>query len=148
MTRSPEPVLALSLFQPWATLIAIGGKQYETRSWSTPYRGRLAIHAGRTFGWEGAKLMTVEPFRSVLHAAGIHIPSQLPRGFILATCRLVDCVRTEDIAGGLSDQEWAFGDYTPGRFAFNLDDVQALAVPIPARGYQKLWDCTALLEGP
>lgn len=39
---------ALSLWQPWATLIAIGAKQYETRGWSTPYRGPLIIHAAKT----------------------------------------------------------------------------------------------------
>lgn len=35
----------LSLWEPWATLMAIGAKRIETRSWSTPYRGWLAIHA-------------------------------------------------------------------------------------------------------
>ena len=38
---------ALTLYQPWATLVAIGAKKIETRSWSTPYRGPLAIHAGK-----------------------------------------------------------------------------------------------------
>ena len=38
---------ALTITQPWATLIAIGAKRFETRGWSTPYRGPLAIHAGK-----------------------------------------------------------------------------------------------------
>lgn len=38
---------ALTLCQPWASLIAWGEKQYETRSWSTDYRGLLAIHASK-----------------------------------------------------------------------------------------------------
>lgn len=37
---------ALTIRQPWATLIATGAKTIETRSWSTKYRGPLAIHAG------------------------------------------------------------------------------------------------------
>ncbi len=37
---------ALTLWQPWASLIAIGAKTIETRSWSTAYRGPLLIHAG------------------------------------------------------------------------------------------------------
>ncbi len=37
---------ALSLWQPWASLIALGVKTIETRSWATNYRGPLAIHAG------------------------------------------------------------------------------------------------------
>lgn len=39
---------ALSLWQPWASLIAVGAKAVETRGWSTPYRGLLAIHAAKT----------------------------------------------------------------------------------------------------
>lgn len=38
---------ALSLWQPWATLIANGAKQIETRSWSTSYRGPILIHAAK-----------------------------------------------------------------------------------------------------
>lgn len=36
---------ALTLHQPWASLVALGVKRLETRSWSTSYRGRLLIHA-------------------------------------------------------------------------------------------------------
>jgi hypothetical protein len=39
-------VKALTLHQPWASLVAAGVKMIETRSWSTRYRGPLAIHAG------------------------------------------------------------------------------------------------------
>ena len=39
---------AITLTQPWATLVAIGAKRIETRSWRTFYRGPLAIHAGKT----------------------------------------------------------------------------------------------------
>lgn len=41
---------ALTLMQPWATLVAIGAKRIETRSWATRYRGPSAIHAARTDG--------------------------------------------------------------------------------------------------
>ena len=37
----------ISLWQPWASLIALNLKQYETRSWGAPYRGKLAIHAAK-----------------------------------------------------------------------------------------------------
>ena len=40
---------ALTLTQPWATLVAIGAKRIETRSWRTSYRGPLAIHAAKGF---------------------------------------------------------------------------------------------------
>ena len=37
----------LTLFQPWATLVILGEKKIETRSWKTNYRGEIAIHAGK-----------------------------------------------------------------------------------------------------
>lgn len=37
---------ALTIRQPWASLIAVGAKSIETRSWPTKYRGELLIHAG------------------------------------------------------------------------------------------------------
>lgn len=58
----------LTLHQPWASLIALGVKTIETRSWTTSYRGPLAIHAGASFqgiddeleceeaGWRAAQI--------------------------------------------------------------------------------------------
>lgn len=39
----------LSLYQPWATLMVIGAKRIETRSWMSRYRGPLAIHSTKSF---------------------------------------------------------------------------------------------------
>lgn len=142
---TPELIMALSLWQPWATLMAIGAKHYETRSWPTRYRGPLAIHASLRLKPDQVVLFVQEPFRSVLHAAGISLPSQLPSGAFVATGRLVNCIRTEEIDARLSDQERAFGDYTPGRWAWILADIHLLSTPVPARGQQGLWDCTEVL---
>ncbi len=38
-------VRAITLWQPWASLVALGLKRFETRSWPTNYRGKLLIHA-------------------------------------------------------------------------------------------------------
>ncbi|KXG09931.1 hypothetical protein AT864_01491 [Anoxybacillus sp. P3H1B] len=43
---------AITIKQPWATLIALGEKKFETRSWKTNYRGKIAIHAGKTIDYE------------------------------------------------------------------------------------------------
>lgn len=106
-------IMGLSLWQPYATLIAIGAKKIETRSWPTRYRGRLAIHAGQTFDWESQALVNDVPiFRRTLHAGLLRLSGQmfpgrhslvgrdvcasdLPTGAFLATCRLVNCIRTE-----------------------------------------------------
>lgn len=148
---------ALTLTQPWATLVAIGAKTIETRSWNTNYRGPLAIHAAKTIpGWAAA-LSVQEPFESVLVQAGI---SEFPIGCVLATCRLIGVRRmppsfTEAIehpgwewvapsgrefSFPLTEQERAFGDYMILRYAWLLADVQPLPAPVPARGQVGLWE--------
>lgn len=49
---------AISLWQPWASLIACGAKPYETRSWAPPIDliGRtIAIHAAKKIDKEAAR---------------------------------------------------------------------------------------------
>jgi hypothetical protein len=38
----------LSIRQPWAWAIVAGLKRYENRTWTTPYRRPLLIHAGQS----------------------------------------------------------------------------------------------------
>lgn len=155
---------AITLTQPWATLVAINAKQIETRSWATTYRGLLAIHAAINLepvgGEQGLmELCRTEPFRSVLLAAGFIGTPQLPRGCVVAVCELGDCVPTtwpKDASGirreyadwvyDLSVQERAFGDYTPGRYGWTLWHIARLSTPEPARGKQGLWDWTPKRE--
>jgi activating signal cointegrator 1 len=66
----------LTLTQPYAALVALGAKTFETRDWGTRYRGTLLIHAGKGLGPVRGKaglieLCLSEPFRGVLLAAGL-----------------------------------------------------------------------------
>ena len=147
---------AITLTQPWASLVSIGAKHIETRSWQTSYRGTLAIHAAKTFGvWKlsGIRwMMTQFPsFKTSLDSAGLLIET-LPMSCIVATCNLIDCIPTHVLTSGfgellgesykLDQKELDFGDYTPGRFAWLLTDVQPFQEPVPARGALGLWDWT------
>lgn len=179
---------ALSLWQPWASLVAIGAKTIETRSWSTSYRGPLAIHAAKTSrgfyelpgdcegneeaGWrygfigdfqagychrssdEGTRgdtfLVDLEPSHPTLEI-------QPPLGAVVATATLVEVLPVEAIIwtpeDGIAGRRWGlgdgcaavdererpYGDYSPGRFAWLLNDIEPLAEPAPARGAQQLW---------
>ncbi len=38
---------AITIWQPWSSLLACGAKGFETRSWATSYRGPIAIHAAK-----------------------------------------------------------------------------------------------------
>lgn len=82
----------------------------------------------------------------------------LPLGAVVAIARLVDCFPTDhvgELLGWLdttvllhdgphdvwvSDQEAAFGNYEPGRWAWLLGDVVPLPEPIPAKGAIGLWE--------
>jgi activating signal cointegrator 1 len=106
---------ALTLTQPWASLVAIGAKRIETRSWRTPYRGPLAIHAAKGFPQDAKRLVTQDwtfftafsPGHSaLLRESGVRlIPSEsgygvlgtLPLGAVIATCRLVSCIPTREL---------------------------------------------------
>jgi hypothetical protein len=136
--------VALTLTQPWASLVAWGEKRVETRGWRTPRRGRLGIHAAKGFPREAIALCFEEPFRSALRRAGVRKPGELPRGALLGFTELRDCVPTTGFeAAGLSEQEQAFGDYSEGRWAWLLGDFEPLPDPIPMRGALSIW---AILE--
>ena len=80
---------ALTLTQPWATFVAIGVKRIETRSWSTRYRGPLAIHAAKAMPAEARTLCEEEPLRMLLEQAGFGGADDLPRGVVIAVADLV-----------------------------------------------------------
>ncbi|SNC62354.1 ASCH domain-containing protein [Hymenobacter gelipurpurascens] len=146
---------ALSLIQPYATLIQLGYKQFETRSWSTKHRGHLAIHAsvGKPY-WARHVCENNSYIREALAKHGLTFDS-LPRGAILGTCNVDDCfniIGKDSIVGlttkagevvvakgDLSQMEIAAGDYCEGRFAWKLSDVVTIMPPIPCRGSLSLW---------
>lgn len=130
---------ALTLWQPWASLVAHGLKTYETRSWATNYRGPLAIHAGLR------REMPDDMDWSVLPAAlKLDIErGTLPRGAVVALARLVGCYECGPRIGGAfvpPSAEEDYGDFSPGRYAWALEDVRPLTTPVALRGARKLWD--------
>lgn len=149
------------------------GKHIETRGRATSYRGPLAIHQAKSLRYVGGKqgrfrLCSVDPFASALRAFHPLAPSYpeawLPFGAIVATCELLDCVETMPkwatitpwltaswnsttyhVPPGEGSYERAFGDYTPGRYAWLLGNIKALPTPIPCVGRQWLWDYAGAL---
>lgn len=129
---------ALSLLQPWASLVVLGHKKIETRGWATDYRGLLLIHASS--GKKGALV-------AQLPVISQYIPDfkALPFGAIIGEARLVDVVRLgedNDAAAlsGITLEEGAFGTYTAGRWGWVLEDAVAYDEPIPAKGRLGLWE--------
>lgn len=129
---------AITLWQPWATLVAIGAKQIETRAWATSHRGPLAIHAAKHSPAWALSLAVTPPFFQAL--ADVSYPV-MPCGYIVATCWL-DSVFRITATNAPGEPERSFGDYTPGRWAWWLERVYRLPEPIPAKGSQGLWEWT------
>lgn len=198
----PDNARALTVRQPWASLIALGVKTIETRSWSTAYRGPLVIHAGQrrptvaeacalneqwkdcpvqvdeynlTSGCDLALIVRDDDAESMFEPGAwttANTSSEwMPLGAVVAVVDLVDVVPIIDGSLGWTEDSdtppaavvvsWCsaallvdtreigpfpdltdqlpFGDFTPGRFAWLLDNVRPIDPPIPAKGRQGLW---------
>ena len=134
---------AISVRQPWATLLAVGAKRYETRSWETTYRGTIAIHAsGRLHRDDERWYWDCREAQAALDAHGYPEIGFLPLGAILAIGRLIDVGPADFMDTLLSSWEAAFGDFTPGRWAWEIANVRPLHEPIPYKGALGLWQCT------
>ena len=137
-----KTIKALSLWQPWASLIAMGEKHYETRSWATDYRGPLAIHAAKR--WTLAEVQAFSNFNKWfvgLAEKWDYTNDQmhpLPLGAVVCVAKLVDVVPTHSLVQ-ISFREYAFGNYAPGRFAWKLELVNVFEQPVAAKGSQGLW---------
>lgn len=146
---------ALSLWQPWATLVAMEVKRIETRCWKTDYRGELAIHSTmkRPPMWLGASSRT-DPFRDELadvfcvrrdrdDRTGKRVDDilrSLPYGKIVCIVELVAIEETTEARIGLPHRERLFGNYEDGRYAWHLRMVEVFEPPIPAKGNRLLWN--------
>lgn len=137
---------ALTLTQPWATLVALGAKRIETRSWRTNYTGPIAIHAAKGFPTWAKETCWRDPFDEVLRGLlgdgtwKCIDPKTLPTGCVIATANLDGCRFTQDVVNQISGQERGFGDYGHGRFAWFLSDIKVFYPPILAKGALGLWE--------
>lgn len=158
----------ITVWQPWASLLAVGAKRFETRSWPTSYRGPIAIHAATKDPYSiMAKLprRVAKAIYDVLYEKfGIQSGAlrRMSTGCVIATAELIGCHKIFRCGGrgegpgwietaqGIyqpDERELLFGDWTPGRYAWEIANVKPLDEPIPAKGQQRLWEWSGLNEG-
>jgi hypothetical protein len=97
-------VKALSLRQPWASIIVDGPKRIENRMSRTWVRGWVLIHAAQTFDatalpWlteQGLKFTAPLDLAPLMHAKVIAKRPDLPRGGIIGAMHITDCVQSSD----------------------------------------------------
>ena len=126
----------LSLLQPYATLVVLGAKRVETRSWQTDYRGELYIHASARMPKWCRELLDREPFAQFLH------DQVLPLGQVVGRVTLDGCQKTSEWLASpeFNHLEKAFGDFGPRRYAWRLSNPVPLDTTLPFKGALGLWD--------
>jgi len=133
----------ISLWQPWASLMAVGSKTIETRSWYTPYRGPLLIHAAKRKVIRELEEIANDPAfdDGLMELGGASLKSllALPYGAIVAQVELIDCRRTESFDVGEILDDYPYGNFEPGRFGWVCKDAKRWH-PVEYRGQQGLFD--------
>lgn len=123
---------AMTLWQPWACLVEIRAKPYETRGKPPPKRligKRIAIHAAARK--QRMSDMDDETHEVICDAFGnCHWFHTLPLGVVVCTAILTEALPVENVPHD------AFGNYAPGRWAWKLDDVIPVNPHVPAKGMQ------------
>jgi activating signal cointegrator 1 len=132
----------LTLWQPWASLW-LGPKIHETRGWATKHRGLLYVHAAVRRIRRAD--MSDELISLCEDEFGGHFWTELPRGHIVGTVRIVDCIPiTPEQTLLASPDDRICGNWTPGRFAWRRDPKVSHVGPWPYKGKQGLFRCDDL----
>ena len=167
-----QPMMAISIHQPWATWLALGEKKQETRHWIFKRRGLMAIHATKNDTYLKRAINMVMDGKDWLRFVpdGISYPSEMtdyqrftdtlfnayvtpndnpfdvfPTGCIVAVAELVDCkLMTPRFIDQQTPQERALGDWSVGRYAWKMANVVKLDEPIPWKGEQGIWQWEGL----
>lgn len=149
-----EPRKTISLLQPWATLWVLGLKIHETRSWYTPYRGPLLIHASKgkdplgrrlhEYLRGGALFGVYDELRQAVEQDELPPFDQLPFGAIIGELLLCKCLPTSasDSMPNVESLDYMLGNYEYGRFAWRATDFKPFANPIPCKGSLGIWNAS------
>lgn len=127
---------AITIKQPWASLIVHGIKNIENRSWQTNFRGRVLIHSSAK--GDIAKFGCLQPNQrlKVLNTPMSRICfNDLPFGSIIGSVEIVDCVQNHPSI-------WA----DKGVYNWVLTNPILFPEPIPVKGKLSLWEYDRIQE--
>ncbi len=117
---------ALTLWQPWASLIADGRKTVETRPRAWGFEGVVAVHAGLHVDREACLRFGYDP-------------DTIPRGAVVAIAYKKPSVQFPHATCPPDD----YGDFAPGRYGYPLCCAHKVKTPISAKGMQGFWEWDA-----
>ncbi len=149
---------AITIWQPWATLIAEGAKRYEFRSWAPSGRmvgRRIAIHAGaRAVRKEELQGLLLKLQRSEWRETGIdpaiaipileraiQAPKGMPLSSVLCTAVLGRPLRNRELAAALGTEFINDSDRDEhSNYGWPLTEIQKVVPFAPAKGSQGWWE--------
>ena len=120
---------ALTIKEPWASLIIEGYKKYEFRSWKTKYRGKILIHAGLSLEKEAAN--KVKKYNL-----------NFKNGYIIGEAIITDCILVEETFQKklIKDNNIVYSNNHVGLYAWKLENVVKYKNPISCKGKLGLWN--------
>lgn len=118
----------LAVKQPWASLLVLGHKPVENRSWGTPYRGDVAIHASAR---PDLSPHALEMLRKHLPMTCVH---KLPMGQIIGIVELYGVTREMD------------GEWFTGPVGLLVRDARQLKRGLPHKGQQSMVEAGKYLQ--
>lgn len=132
---------AITIKQPWASLIVEGIKDIENRTWPTKFRGRVLIHA------------SVQPVKCLpsnllnpLQYAQVFTANKLsalngPNGAIIGSVEIVDCVINHSSVWAIKTEDF----HIKKCYNWVLANPIQFPEPIPVKGKLSFWDYTNIL---
>ncbi|KAF7145781.1 hypothetical protein RHSIM_Rhsim04G0183700 [Rhododendron simsii] len=132
----------LTMHQPWASLLVYGIKRIEGRSWPSPIRGRLWIHAASKVP-DPATIKAMEDFYRAIYAVNgitdLKFPEHYPISRLLGCVEVVGCVTLDEL---VSWEELPEGVRLEGQtdYCWLCEQPQKLIVPFEMRGYQGVYN--------
>ncbi|PON55470.1 Ribosome biogenesis factor NIP7-like [Parasponia andersonii] len=132
----------LTMHQPWASLLVYGIKRIEGRSWPSPIRGRLWIHAASKVPDE-ATIKAMEDFYREVYALNgvndLNFPEHYPVSRLLGCVEVVGCLEREELAGWEMVPEGVRLEAQTD-FCWLCEQPQKLLIPFEMRGYQGVYN--------
>ncbi|NEU77349.1 ASCH domain-containing protein [Hassallia byssoidea VB512170] len=143
-TSTDSHWLAISLWQPWASLIPLGLKHYETRTKKTNYRGKLLICSTATH--------TAKQYQQYFKICEeLQLPpwekTNFPCGCAIAILDLVDCIEmTAEFIAQQSATQILCGDWRRRRYVWKLENIQPLTESFAVKGKQGLFNISLAIQ--
>ena len=128
----------ISIIQPWAELIVIGAKHYETRTWSTNARGRILIHASGKRDKDFERISQSGHFKTFL--TGDHAYKYLSFGAIIGEATIEGVYACDVARNHITETESVFGDWRTGHYAWQMVKPIKYRTAYPVKGQLSIWD--------